>query len=523
MHPLLFTALLAASCSVSGAALEYAGCLGQSQEESASPVPYTAVYSAAGDSSNLYFITGPYPGAGELWRLPHGSRTAEKVRGATGGTLLSDGTNLYLVEGRYVFKLENGVRQEKPLLDMKRTYDRVVVANAQAKAGFGAAAKFFAYDRKAKKVDAWKADGTMLPTVLDLGKTASRSPFYSLGYHAESGSLIASTGYPELRTYRFTPDGAKQSGNWPLRGSASAFFNLDGVCWGVEAGATTFRSHPVSGGRERIGGESDRYTYAIAGDGGDGFFLATSQGLKHYARENLSECDFRIGGLPGISALALSKGRVIAVCDGAIHSMLLDDSQSAPLQNAGNEAWRVGANWASRGVAVQPGENAVFLILDRTKKGVWRFDPSRTAWGDAARFRFEGGKFRAPDDMAFRDGSVIVADAGRLNVKNDLAEPVTRVDIFPSGEIVAANTGNVFFLKDGKTLWRFSGKVADIAVLEDFIAVSGEKLLLLDRNGKVVTEKDFRLTALAAEGRWLIGASPERKGILRFKLNREKE
>ena len=157
------------------------------------------------------------------------------------------------------------------------------------------------------------------------------------------------------------------------------------------------------------------------------------------------------------------------------------------------------------------------------KKAVWKFDPSRTRWGDKNRMRLQKGSFQAPTDMALLNGQLIVADSGKLNVKNDLTEPVVKVDVFPSGEIVAANAGKVFCLKDGKTLWNFPGKISDIAVLGDCIAVSGDKLLLLDRNGKLLDAQNRKLTALAANGKWLFAASPERKGIMRFQLKQGKK
>ncbi len=508
---------------VFGASLEYSGTLGQSQPETQPPIPFTAVYSAAADSSGIYFIPGPYQGSGELWRLTPGSRTAERLRTGTPGPLISDGKTIYLLDNTRLFTLKNGKISGAPVLDLKRKFDRVAIAGDETKQAFGGVAKYFAYDRKAKQIHAWKADGTSLGVVVDLTKTTPQSPFYSMGFLPGTGYLIASTTYPELRTYRFTPDGAAQSGNWPLRGSASAFFSLDGVCWGVEAGATTFRDHPVSSKREKVGGENDRYTYAVCKNAENGLFLATSQGLNHYRMDSPSECDFRIGGLPGITALAVSGEHVLAVCGGALHRLLLDDLPDAPLLNAGNEAWRVGANWSSSGIAALPGENGTFLILDKAKKAIWKFDPSRTRWGDKNRMRLQEGSFQAPTDMAVRNGQIVVVDSGKLNVKNDLPEPVVKVDVFPSGEIVAANAGKLFFLKDGKTIWSFSGTISDIAVLGNCIAVSGDKLLLLDRNGKLLDTQNRRLTALAANGKWLFAASPERKGILRFQLKQEKK
>lgn len=515
--------LLSAILPLFGASLEYSGALGQSQPEKFTPVPFTPVYSAAADSSGIYFITGPYQRNGELWRLTPGSRTAERISSGTPGPLISDGKNIYLLDNTRLYTLKNGTKSAAPVLDLKRKFDRMAIAGDETKQAFGGVAKYFAYDRKAKQIHAWKADGSSLGVVVDLAKTTPQSPFYSMGFLPDAGYLIASTSYPELRTYRFTPDGAAQSGNWPLRGSASAFFPLDGVCWGVDAGATTFRDHPVSSKREKVGGENDRYTYAICKDANNGFFLATSQGLKHYRTDSPAECDFRIGGLPGITALAVSGKHILAVCGGAIHRLLLDDLPDAPLLNAGNEAWRVGANWSSSGIAALPNGDGTFLILDKGKKAVWKFDPSRTRWGDKNRMRLQKGSFRAPTDMALLNGQLIVADSGKLNVKNDLAEPVVKVDVFPSGEIIAANAGKVFYLKDGKTLWSFPGKISDIAVLGDCIAVSGDKLLLLDRNGKLLDTQNYHLTALAASGKWLLAASPERKGILRFQLKQEKK
>ena len=513
---------LAATLSASLPALLFAaelvpfGKLGQSQPEGTEVLRETACGSAVSDpGGNVWFVNG-----GKIYKLTKGKRTAKKILDRS-GKLMTDGKEIFLQYKTLVYRLQpqsDGSVKTVQAADFKKGFNNTAIADAATKQRFGANVKFFALDSAAKKVYGWDCSGTPLGVILDLADFRSKGKVVSAGFLPGSGYLLISTMYPDMKVYRFTPDGkAANGGIWPAGGWISNFSLAKGELWGCGSNAIRYENTLTSGKPLMLGDGMDQYANSIAWDGGKGYFLATTQGLKHYNPVNPRTSDFRIGGIGNPAALAILDGRILAIAGYQITSLYLDDFPDSPFGNTGNEPWHVGANWDSDACAAVS-DGSAFLILDRQHKTLWRFDPTKTKWGDKSRMVNLKRSFKKPSDLAFKDGMIFFADHGTLNVPNDLKAPVSRVDAFSRRELAAAGNGWIALLKDGKTVWNKAIFADDIAVIGDFLAVAGKELLLLNKKGDIVFRSPHKLNTLAVSGKWLVGADHADFSLRRFKL-----
>lgn len=513
--------LLAALCAVLPALLFSAelvpfGKLGQSQPEGTESLREIACGSTVGDPEGNVWFTN----AGRLYKLAKGGRSAQKVLDMS-GKLMSDGKELFLQRNTIVYRLQrqsDGSVKTIPAIDFKGGFDNTGIADAATKQRFGANVKFFALDSDAKKVYGWDGSGKSLGIILDLSDFRSKGKAVSTGFLPGSGYLLISTMYPDMKVYRFAPDGKPANGGiWPAGGWISNFSLANGELWGCGGNAVRYENTLSSGKPLALGDGADQYANSLARDGNNGYYLATTQGLKHYNPLTPQTSDYRIGGIGKPAALAILDGRVLAISGYQITSLYLDDFPDSPFGNTGNEPWHVGANWSSDACAAVP-DGSAFLILDRRHKKLWRFDPTKTKWGDKTRMVDLKRSFINPSDLAFADGTLFFADDGKLNVPNDLKEPIRRVDAFSGKELAVAGNGWIALLKDGKTVWKKPVPADDIAVIGNFIAAAGKELLLLDKKGNTVFRSPNRLATLAVSGKWLVGADHADFSLRRFKL-----
>lgn len=511
-----------AACFLANAALFSAelkpfGILGQSQSEDREPLTAVSCGSAVNDpDGNVWFVNGR-----GIYLLAKGERSAELLLPEV-GKLMTDGKEIFLQQNTTLFRLfrnPDGTVRKKTAFDFRRTFSSTGIADASTHRRFGKILKYFALDSGEKKVYAWDSAGKSLGAVLDLSSFSAKGKAVSVGFLPQSGYLLVSTMYPDNRVYRFNPDGASVTGGvWPAGGWMNAFSIVSGYAWGCGTKAVRYEDTLSEGRVVTLGDGKDNYARALASDGADGYYLATSQGLKHYRMDAPAECDYRIGGIGTPAALALLNGGIIAVSGYSIRSLQLDDLPDSPLGNTGDEAWHVGANWVSDAVAAIP-DNSAFLILDRKLRKLWRFDPSKTKWGDKTRMTDIGRTFANPMDLAFAGDFLVIADNGALNVKNDLDAPVLRVDAFGKDEIVAAGADWVAFLKNGKTVWKRKMPVRDIAAIGGHIAAAGpDGLRLLTKEGRTLQHLPCSLNTLAVSGKWLVGADHTKAALRKFKL-----
>lgn len=511
---------LAATALLSAAELKEFGILGQSQPEGAEVLREPFCGSAVNDpQGNVWFVNG-----NGVYRIAGGERTAIRVL-QSAGRLMTDGEEIFLQRNTVLLRLQTGPDgrvNTRQALDFRKGFTCTGVAHAATKKGFGEKLKYFALDGTEKKVYGWNAKGEALGVVLDLSGFRTTGKVVSAGFMPGSGYLLVSTMYPDSRVYRFDTDGRTVGGGiWPAGGWMNHFSFVNGQVWGCGDRAVRYEDSLSEGKVVSLGDGMDNYARALAGDGGSGYYLATSQGLKHYAAGNLKKCDFRIGGIGTPAALAVLNGKIIAVSGWKILGLNLDDFPDSPFGSTGNEPWHVGGNWVSDGVAAVS-DGTAFLILDAKLGKLWRFDPSKTRWGDRSRMVDLKRSFKKPSDLACVGGTLLIVDNGTLNVANDLTLPVRRVDAFSPEEIVAAGEGWIALLNNGKTVWKKEMPVRDVAVIGEFIAVAGPELLLLTKKGGIVSRAPYRLQTLAVDGKWLLGADHAKAALRKFKLVGEK-
>ena len=439
------------------------------------------------------------------------------------GKLLGDGKDVYCVSGNAVGLIQTnsaGGASLRRIAALGRAFKNVAVAPASTRQRFAAHGKFFALDAAERKVYAWGADGRALGAVLDLSAVKVAAGFESVAVMPGSGYLLVGTGYPDSTVYRFDADGEQARGGvWPWGGWNAHLQLAGGHVWGLQSKALRYDDFLEDAVQPVIGDGRDMYANGIASDSLGGYYLSTSQGLKHYPADAPSRCDRRIGGCGAPLALALSHGQVIVSLGNQLLAMNLDDEPTDALGNAGNEPWHVGGNWDSCGCAIVP-DGRSFLILDSKRRTLWRFSPQVESWLDRANRIVDLKKpFAAPSDLAFAcETLVFCRRLANSACPGDVTEPLTRVDAFGGDELAVAGTRAVWMLRGGTTVWRAEMPVRDIAVIGGYLAVSGDDLRLLDKQGNTVFRAPYALGALAASGKWLIGADPTGARILRFRL-----
>ena len=520
MKLLFFILLLVAVYSTNGAELKLSGILGQSQPEKADVLRKRGVQSAVNDiNGNILFSNG-----NNIYLLKNGSRVATVALKNSGGKLISDNKDIFLFRQTIIYRLnyqEDGTIKRSRIIDLRHGYPYVGVCDASTVDRFGKNVKFFAYNAKDKKVYGWDKKGNSLDVILDLSTFKSKGRILDVAIIPESGYMAVSTEYPDMRIYRFNTEGQVENGGiWPQGGpkESVAHFSLnDGKLWGSNNLSMLIENEQSGAKKVIIGDGSDKYAYAVCNDGENGYFVCSTQGLKHYNMSALKKCDYRLGGIGTLAALALADGKVIGVKGYNLIGLNLDDVPDAPLLNSGDESWHVGKNWSSDGVAIIS-EGKRFLILDRKHNKIWRFDPSVTRWPAKERMVALDYTLKNPTDMAYAGKTLIIADSGKINVPCDINVPIIKVDSFNSDELVCAGNGFVALLNKGKTIWKKQLSVRDIAVIGNNIAVASDELILLNKEGKVVSRLPYKLGCLAVDGKWLIAGDSSRAAILRFKL-----
>lgn len=191
-----------------------------------------------------------------------------------------------------------------------------------------------------------------------------------------SGDYVFSTKHPDSKIHRVTPEGREiRDGFWPRKTYAERFCVADGDLWALAGRAVRLSERLRLGEGATIGGGYDSSVHGVA-RGNDGWWLATSQGAHYYPDDEGGLYLRRIGGLAQPTALALSRGRVVAVFGCRIMMFDLDDRADEQVKGGRTEwNWFVGASWKTHvdGIDVIDG---VFYLHDAVKDETWRFDPT---------------------------------------------------------------------------------------------------------------------------------------------------
>ena len=206
-------------------------------------------------------------------------------------------------------------------------------------------------------------------------------------------------------------------------------------------------------------GRHSSLTRGIAFDG-RGYWLATSQGAQRFSPDAPGVCLGRLGGMRGVTALAVADGEVFAFSGWRILHFWLDDGADDAMTSDMN--WGIAKTWAESvsGVDVKDGK---LYIKERKSGRVGFLDPKITAYSDRAKRQHD----------------------------------VQGVDVRSTGK--AARLGDSHAVRatlSGIELYRRNG-AGDYALVE--------------------TTKEIA-SCVASEGNWLVAFIPDRNAIYKYRL-----
>lgn len=445
---------------LAAARLVVSGLIGQSQDQE--PIPWTdCAWCVADESGAVHFPGG--------WTCVAGTRRAIREENSVPGTVLSDGEGhlFYFHPQRAELGTvrvdPSGLVKGRALVRIPHWDLRLHVAPASCRVGFAAdGRRFFAFDRRARAVRAWTEDGRDAGVVFSFAER--KEPFVSVAIHPGSGDLLLGTGWPENTICRFRADGTEvKDPFWPAKGYALSLGVSRSGVWVLGSDAMRLTESKARSVQCRFGRFAN-VVHALA-ETTDGYWLATSQGAQFYHRNDLSRCAWRVGGVTDVGALALHEGRVLVGVGYRMLNLWLDDQAGDPISS--DDTWRVAKKWNEKIDLIEVRDD-VFHLRDATAGGVTAFDPRVTEWVFRAKRQYEVTNF------TFR------AKVGRVCL----------------------------------------GRRRDYTAVA---APEGIELHHRELSGgtRLVQTVPAQATALAGEGEWLVAYEPERKAIVRYRLDEE--
>ena len=287
--------------------------IGQSQRAGTLPITWTECGWCVADKKHNVYLPGG-------WRVPVNAREAEKCVDAVGGHMFSDGCGTIWSWNKRTGDVVSVLVGESGLLRGKKVFSTwkwenvaLFAARPGLKSGFAAKARFGAFIRYRGVIQGFDEDGRDVGVLLDCPKIGITNVVCA-AFHPETGELLVGTEWPDRHVHCIGADGREvATGVWPHPSAALA---IDAI------GTNVYFSGRIS---ERLGtslhaskrmqfGEFATKTHMLA-DGGDGWWLATTQGAQHYLKSDPSFCDRRIGGLARVDRVGIRDGKVL-VADG---------------------------------------------------------------------------------------------------------------------------------------------------------------------------------------------------------------
>lgn len=320
----------------------------------------------------------------------------------------------------------------------------------------GAAGRFrvVALDPKRSQVVGWKDNGMFVGTVVDFSKESWAGQATGVAFDPQSGDILLCTRWEVRKVFRFDADGreVREKGKWPASAFAIRIVNERGRLWGVGNNANQF-GRKLRDDEVRSFGEFAHEVYGIAW-GGNGYWLATTQGAQYYPAADPQRCQRRIGGMPGVTALAVAKGRVLAVAGVRMFDLWLDDHADERLSS--DMTLTFANRWSGRVTGIDV-DGEKFVMHDAESGENWTYDPAVTQWA-------------MRDRRMFKSDASVAATAAETQLGK--------------GRAVAEATEIVVYSADGRRL-------------------------------ATIPEK---ATALASAGRWLLAYVPAKAAILKYRF-----
>jgi hypothetical protein len=544
------------------ASLRFDGVLGQSQPADSAALPFLACTGAATDTAGLLWtVAGERAYAFDTTALGIGMNGLRCMVPLPAGVVSTgvcwDRQRLFLASGDgTVHALDPVTKTVTSFCRWPEKARAFALAPVGVSAGFAAKAKAFVLEGNA--VYAYDHAGKELGEVLALPPPGDPAWWYcAVGLEPASGDLLVGSYWPDSKVYRFAADGQQvTTDGWPRGGHAQALAELDGQAWILLAGGSAAPLPVVRRGPgDELPGLPAAWSWYHSGlttSPAQDWWVASSQGLVQYSW-NRQPARRRLGGLPGVSLLALAPdGTVVAAVEGGQRFVRLGlaDAPETALRSDANEPWRTGNGWTAHACGLAwDGES--FLVLDRSGRRLWRFDPWHTAWGETPWLGItQPDSLTAPRALAVGDGLAWVLDDQRLleaaRADSWSAREAILPASVPTAEIVAlaaeddvrlyaALAGRVVALDraaDGRyrIAWeKATGMEQDrgLAVSDRGVVVSGRGevalLLLAATDGRVLSRIAPRDVpggvspgCVAACGRWAVLADEAHHRLLRF-------
>jgi len=352
------------------ASIQFHGVMGQSAAEGDAPVEFTGVSFLTDGPDGRVFFGGD---DGKLYELKDGKIVRTGVR-MQGRFLDWDGTTFRALGHHDVWEADPATFAFKHAIGTPEfRFDIAAVVPDDPTHPFAGKGKYVTYDKKRDALLALDEKGAERGELFPLPERREKSEIVGLGFLPDSGDLVASSYYPDLRIYRFKADGTQVTGHgWPARCGFGFFRKFGGKLYHCGTPAVLRMEENLAGARGnafRIGNEHVTCGYAKQGDRD---YIGTSQGL--YVKEP-GETEFRkrMGGIRPLTALAVNGKYVYMSMGGTIRWLYLDEDATGPFASSDDNVLRVNGGWTEKPYDMVPDGDD--LLVAAGKLGTWRFKP----------------------------------------------------------------------------------------------------------------------------------------------------
>lgn len=399
--------------------------IGQSQPEGQEPIRwYGCAWCVADRNDNVYLPDG--------WMIPRGRRSAVRMAKRVSGRLLSDGANLFQwipdrASMTRVLAVDGGLEQGSLLFRTDNWDMRFSVIPSGLATGFAAKGKFLAYDASAQHITAYAEDGAPRGVVFDVGRVCRGRKIQTFAIHPKTGDILLQTAYPDCHLRRFQADGSEVCDEvWPRSFLASGFSVYGGDLYAVREGAFLI-DNVLSDRKGQIGDERAFETFCMAW-GGEGWWLATTQGALYYPKDYPTTCTKRLGGVTDVTALAVSpEGMIVASAGCHIYAFMLDDDRDELPLSSESWMWYLGGGWSDARVSAIQWRDGLFFFRDEKNARTWALNPKETNGAHRNRRMFLTNEtVSATSAVATPNGWQVAYDERRYAIVRSRVEQTTK-------------------------------------------------------------------------------------------------
>ena len=143
-------------------------------------------------------------------------------------------------------------------------------------------------------------------------------------FHPTTGELLVGNEWPDRHVHCIDAEGRdRQTGVWPYPRHTLAINSIDGGDVFFSGASAERMGNTLVTSKRLIFGQYATETYALA-DGGDCWWLATTQGAQRYLKRDPSFCERRIGGVARTDRIAVKDGKVLVADGKSLYAFWID-------------------------------------------------------------------------------------------------------------------------------------------------------------------------------------------------------